>query len=418
MWTSLANTTITTPTSTTKIHPDHIPTLEYVSGISWDGTNNKLAWSKGGTAQTAITIGYATSSGSAGSATSATTASKLSNTSKIGDTNKPVYFTASGVPAAISYTIEKSVPSNAVFTDTTYSNGTGLSLSGTTFNHTNSVTAQTTQALYPIKIDAQGHISAYGSAVTSLPASDVYAWAKAANPPSLDNISDGSTRKLSNYLPLSGGTMSNSNLVTNLNADLVDGEQASAFAHRGAANNLLVAGNEFNFISAGFTGHVWFNYQDENRQNAALVSGYYFGNGQGSSMAYIGASGSSFGASISVTGQISSTGDQIITSDETKKMNLEDIRLSVRDIASVRAVTFDLKADGSHSFGTIAQDWLGILPEAVLGEEGDYSFAYAQAAMVSSIINSREIVKHESEIEMLRRRVSELEAEVSQLRAN
>ena len=43
------------------------------------------------------------SSSSAGGA--ATSAEKLTNTSKIGDTNKPVYFTANGVPAAISYTI-------------------------------------------------------------------------------------------------------------------------------------------------------------------------------------------------------------------------------------------------------------------------------------------------------------------------
>lgn len=49
--------------------------------------------------------------------------------------------------------------------------GTGLSKSGTTLNHSNSVTAQTTQAIYPIKIDAQGHISSYGSAVTPLTAS-------------------------------------------------------------------------------------------------------------------------------------------------------------------------------------------------------------------------------------------------------
>lgn len=61
--------------------------------------------------------------------------------------------------------------------------GTGLSKSGTTLNHSNSVTAQTTQALYPIKIDAQGHVSAYGTAVTSLPASDVYSWAKASTKP-------------------------------------------------------------------------------------------------------------------------------------------------------------------------------------------------------------------------------------------
>ena len=52
-----------------------------------------------------------------GNAATATTASKLSNTSKVGDTNKPVYFKADGTPAAISYTIDKSVPSTAVFTD-------------------------------------------------------------------------------------------------------------------------------------------------------------------------------------------------------------------------------------------------------------------------------------------------------------
>ena len=57
---------------------------------------------------------YAASSSVGGAATSA---EKLTNTSKIGDTNKPVYFTANGVPSAISYTIATSVPSGAVFTD-------------------------------------------------------------------------------------------------------------------------------------------------------------------------------------------------------------------------------------------------------------------------------------------------------------
>ena len=55
--------------------------------------------------------------------------------------------------------------------------GTGLSIGTTaggnfttsgTINHTNSVTAQNTQAVYPIKIDKNGHISAYGSAQTIL----------------------------------------------------------------------------------------------------------------------------------------------------------------------------------------------------------------------------------------------------------
>lgn len=69
---------------------------------------------------------------------------------------------------------------------------------------------------------------------TSLPASDVSAWAKASTKPSytLDEVSDGSTRKLANYLPLSGGTMSNTDLITNLNADLLDGLNASSFCRR------------------------------------------------------------------------------------------------------------------------------------------------------------------------------------------
>ena len=48
---------------------------------------------------------------------------------------------------------------------TSYSAGTGLILDGTTFNHSNSVTAQTTKSFYPITIDAQGHISEYGEGI-------------------------------------------------------------------------------------------------------------------------------------------------------------------------------------------------------------------------------------------------------------
>lgn len=54
----------------------------------------------------------------------------------------------------------------AVSTDIkTYAAGTGLSLSGTTFNHSNSVTAVTTAGFLKLKYDAQGHITGT-SAVT------------------------------------------------------------------------------------------------------------------------------------------------------------------------------------------------------------------------------------------------------------
>ena len=94
---------------------------------------------------------------------------------------------------------------------------------------------------------------------------------------------------------------------SSLDADLVDGEHASAFAHRGTANNLLVAGNEFNFISAGFSGDVYFNFQDENRQSAANVSGYIFCNGRSGTMAYIGASGCSLNNYLRIGGSTTDT---------------------------------------------------------------------------------------------------------------
>lgn len=56
----------------------------------------------------------------------------------------------------------------SVKVNTGSNDGIDVSYSGgaVTIGHTNSVTTQATQALYPIKIDAQGHISEYGSAVT------------------------------------------------------------------------------------------------------------------------------------------------------------------------------------------------------------------------------------------------------------
>ena len=80
------------------------------------------------------------------------------------------------------FTIAKSVPSNAVFTDTKYSAGTGLSLSGTTINHKNAIAAGTAQGsanatlsfggtftIPTVTYDAQGHITGKGITTMTLP---------------------------------------------------------------------------------------------------------------------------------------------------------------------------------------------------------------------------------------------------------
>lgn len=100
-----------------------------------------------------------------------------------------LYLTKSGVSAGTyqGITVDKygrvTAASDMGYTTNTgtvtsigITNGGGLTVSGSpvtasgniTVGHTNSVTAQATQAVYPIKIDANGHISAYGSAVTIL----------------------------------------------------------------------------------------------------------------------------------------------------------------------------------------------------------------------------------------------------------
>ena len=66
-----------------------------------------------------------------------------------GNNKTPVYFDANGNATSISYTIEKSVPADAKFTDTTYTAGTGISISNNTVAIDNSVvtTSSLTTAL-------------------------------------------------------------------------------------------------------------------------------------------------------------------------------------------------------------------------------------------------------------------------------
>ena len=65
-------------------------------------SGNILGWNSDGTAKW-VTV--------------APSANKLNVSSAVGGTTQPVYFKSDGTPESISFTIEKSVPSNAVFTD-------------------------------------------------------------------------------------------------------------------------------------------------------------------------------------------------------------------------------------------------------------------------------------------------------------
>lgn len=120
---------------------------------------------------------------------------------------------------------------------------------------------------------------------------------------------------------------------------------------------------------------------------------------------------------LSIVGSLQSTGDQVVTSDITKKTNLNNITISVKQIACAPAVTFDWKA-GGHSFGSIAQYWISVLPESVLGSEGDYGLAYGQLALVNTIALAKHETEQDREIKRLKKRVKFLENKVKQLMIN
>ena len=86
-----------------------------------------------------------------GNATTATTATKL-GTADVGNNMTPMYL-ADGVPTAMPYTIQKSVPADAIFTDTVY---TLTTANDTTLGGIKTGFA-TTGKRYGIKVDSNGN---------------------------------------------------------------------------------------------------------------------------------------------------------------------------------------------------------------------------------------------------------------------
>ena len=131
-----------------------LSTEKYVNeSINTVNTNTENTYAK----KDDIPTNYAGSSTAGGSATSAV---KLD--SSAGSATQPVYF-SNGKPVKTTYTLGKSVPSNAVFTDTVYTHP--------------SYTAQDS-GLYKVTVDSTGHVSSVEEVVKSditalgIPASD------------------------------------------------------------------------------------------------------------------------------------------------------------------------------------------------------------------------------------------------------
>lgn len=111
---------------------------DYIEIDNIEEVIKELVSEAGGYSKTEIDTklnGYLPINGTAAAAT------KLTSTN-IGSSTNPVYFNANGQPTACAYTLAQSVTASSKLTDTTYSAGTGLTSSGTTFSlATSGVTA-------------------------------------------------------------------------------------------------------------------------------------------------------------------------------------------------------------------------------------------------------------------------------------
>ena len=118
---------------------------------------------------------------------------------------------------------------------------------------------------------------------------------------------------------------------------------------------------------------------------------------------------------MTVNGSITSTGDQVISSDASLKKNWRDLKYGVADIAKATAGVFDWKDGKGESAGTKAQDWMHLVPQLVHGEEGHMTLAYGQIAMLNTILLARRSEDHESRIKALELENAELRKEIERL---
>ena len=128
----------------------------------------------------------------------------------------------------------------------------------------------------------------------------------------------------------------------------------------------------------------------------------------------IGTSDSS--SNLTVYGTITSSGDQVISSDATLKTNWRELGYGVKDIAGCTAGIFDWKDGHGTSAGTKAQDWEKLVPQLVHGNDGNKTLAYGQVALLNTILLARHETEQDKEISDLRKRIEELESELNKLK--
>lgn len=146
-----------------------------------------------------------------------------------------------------------------------------------------------------------------------------------------------------------------------------------------------------------------------------IVTGRIQDSSNTSSISLTGNSGGAISMNANV---VVANGNVISSSDESLKNIIKDTEITVEDIASTRTVDYELKSNtGDFKSGAIAQDWQSILPNVVktIDEEQHLGLDYGSAALISAVVDAREIVKLKQENEELKQRLAAIEARLANL---
>ena len=109
---------------------------------------------------------------------------------------------------------------------------------------------------------------------------------------------------------------------------------------------------------------------------------------------YVGASGSAPVASLTTSGVWTNA------SDKRNKVNIKDIHYGLDTIMSLSAKEYDLKSDGTHGIGFIAQEVKNIIPELVFGDEDNSYLTLDYASMVTVL--TKAVQEQQAQIEELK----------------
>jgi hypothetical protein len=165
--------------------------------------------------------------------------------------------------------------------------------------------------------------------------------------------------------------------------------------------NTLIANSEGQFsLAASLNGVMRFGYRGGNYILYLTTSGNC-GIGTSSPSYKLHVNGT-LGAGNTSVANLESEGYVSALSDIRKKEVVEHMDgLTIEQIASMPIIKFTWKdrPEEGLQVGSVAQEWQRILPQSVHKSKDDYlSFSYGVAALVGTISNSRELVKHDARL--------------------